>query len=181
MAMIIFSAFVLLSVSVLFGPNVTSRTKLSGFKLPTDSKHDSGHSLNHSPFDYAFSEGGSDLSHFKPEVIDANENLGQHHTIKEIYKLGYNDGIRNYEYGSSIPSGNYDVLTNNQPPPQAPHESFESNRNYGYDYSHDSSSHKRKNKVGFGTIISLLALGRIIKDSGFTSNGNFDFNHLLLN
>jgi len=179
MAMSIFFIVMLLSVSLLFGPNVTSRPKVLRYEYPRDTMHDPDNSLNQNSLGYKLPDEGSGSHEFKPIVIDTNETPGSQRTIKDIYKLGYTDGIQNNDYGASLPDINNDVLTIHEPPRQAPHNRFDSDHNYGY--SHDSTYHKKKNKIGFGTLLSFLALGRIIKDTGFTSNGNFDFNYFIFN
>lgn len=100
-------------------------------------------------------------------------------TLEEIYKMGYEDSSKNIEFGTSLPEN---------------HESFQFTQSYSsmnideketFEYDDyeptppplppKQGSSGGGNKFGFGTLMSMFALFRSVKELGFNAEGRFDY------
>jgi hypothetical protein len=112
------------------------------------------------------------LGHQSAKFTDGKGNIISF-TIEEIYNLGYEDARNENAFGESLPKN---------------HESMSFRRlDYGFNYDdisynqmYSSPPTSKKSKLGIGTIISLFALARTIKDLGFVQ-GRFELNVLISN
>lgn len=112
------------------------------------------------------------LGHQSAKFTDGKGNIISF-TIEEIYKLGYEDARNENAFGESLPKN---------------HESMSFRRlDYGFNYDdisynqmYSSPPTSKKSKLGIGTIISLFALARTVKDLGFVQ-GRFELNVLISN
>lgn len=106
-------------------------------------------------------------------------------TIEEIYKMGYDDGIKNDDYGSSLPE-NHETFYFSSSSTESSTTSAFSTSDFEYDYKPTtpqfppSPPPKKKSNIGFGTLLSMFGLFRSVKELGFV-NGAFDFNFFKAN
>jgi len=104
-------------------------------------------------------------------------------TLEEVYKMGFDDSTQEKDYTSSLPvdhaSMGYFV-----PQSQSATSSL-SSIDEGFDLNNyqPSSPPPAQKKGGFGisTAVTLFAIGRTVKDLGFTPEGRFEFPLLVSN
>lgn len=98
-------------------------------------------------------------------------------TLEEIYKLGYEDGVKKYDYGTSLPENHETILFSS-----SSGASF--NDDFEYDYKPTQPPlpphQQKKSKLGFSTLMAMFALFRSVKELGF-ANGRFDVNYFKTN
>lgn len=115
---------------------------------------------------------GSDDLSYKGDKINLPSDVVSF-TMEEVYRLGYQDGQNKDNFGESLPKNHASM-------------SFRSlDSGFKYDdayYNHDylAPPTPKKSKFGLGTMISLFALGKTIKELGFVQ-GRFDWNILVTN
>ncbi len=106
------------------------------------------------------------------------QTTGPSWTIEEIYKMGYDDGMKNDDYGSSLPENHETFHFSSSSTGSSSNSAF-STSDFEYDYKPTTPpfppSPKKKSNIGFGTLLSMFGLFRSVKELGFV-NGAFDFN-----
>ncbi len=121
--------------------------------------------------------------------------LEQLYTIDEIYKLGYEDGSSSKEYGFSLPD-NHDELIVTSKVANSQNAKYsgtyndidaDADMNFNYDDYQPttpplppSPPKSRGSGVGFGTLMSMFALFRSVKEMGFV-NGRFELQYFKSN
>ena len=109
----------------------------------------------------------------RPSVRDENTNGGvSSFTMEEVYRLGYEDAQKENQFGESLPVNFKSMSFKNS--------AFDYDYNDYADYNDYSPPPQKKSKFGMGTIMSLFALGRTVKELGF-HDGRFDFNLFVAN
>jgi hypothetical protein len=164
-------ATLLFSAKVLITPNASSRSNTSGGAKLTQTELDM--MRNNNAYDNGFDMG-----------IDVDADAGQQSwTMEEIYKLGYKDGqaMNENEEGRSLPDNHESFIFTSK-------SKSRYNDNFEYDYQpttppQPSSSSSFGSKIGFGTLLSMFALFRSMKELGCNPNsgGNFDMEYFKVN
>jgi len=104
-------------------------------------------------------------------------------TMEDVYKMGFEDAAQVRDHGASLPmdhaSMGYFAAT-------ASRRTSASNGEDDVDWNDYQSSTSptpppKKGGLGMGSILSLLAIGRAVKDMGFNQDGAFDFPLLVAN
>jgi hypothetical protein len=128
---------------------------------------------NFKTYDY---EGDTSMPMTHPNTISDNK-----FTMEEIYKLGFEDASQSNEYGTSLPPAADSFFFSSK----KTSTSAMRNTDYSYDNMDDyiipPKKQRPKTRLGMGTILSLMAIGRTVKEMGFTAEGRFDLNLLIVN
>lgn len=177
MAMGIFFVMMLFSISFLISPIAFQRSKSTKYGYPLDKMNGSYYSKTKS-LSHNFSDKVSAALDLDSTTENTVEISGLKYTIGELYDFGFKDAIQRKDYGTSLPGVDTDDLTYQEIATPTVVDSIDPDDDYSY--SHEDKPQKKK-RIGLSTVLSSLALVRIVKDIGFTSNGKFDINHLVLN
>lgn len=109
------------------------------------------------------------------------KTTGVSFTMEEIYKLGFEDGAEKKKFGTSLPD-NHETFTFTELASTS--ASTTSLDDFEYDYQPTTPplppSSSKGSKLGLGTLFSMFALFRTVKELGFV-NGGFDMNYFLAN
>jgi len=100
-------------------------------------------------------------------------------TMDQVYKMGFDDASNDEIYGTSLPP-NYESMTfSSDTVPSRPQSRYLDEDMY---IPPPPPPPPAKSKFGMGTMMSLFALGRAVKDLGFAPGTNrFDLNLLMAN
>ena len=134
-------------------------------------------------------EKGTKLTQTEIDMMNQQQHQQQHRrqsqgpsfTVEEIYKMGYDDATKSLDFGTSLPENyeSFHFTTSSSNSGEQEEETFE------YDYkpttpplpnyhtNGGNSNTNRGSKIGFGTLMSMFALFRSVKELGFR-DGRFD-------
>jgi hypothetical protein len=98
-----------------------------------------------------------------------NENMGAF-TMEDVYKLGFQDAQNESPFGESLPSDHASMNFKSSSSSTTSTYNFDDYADYN-DYL--PPPQPKKSKMGMGTVMSLFALGREVKELGF-ADGRFD-------
>lgn len=110
------------------------------------------------------------------------------YTVEEIYKLGYEDGSKEEQYGVSLPE-NHDVLyvTSKAKETKMQKDNHDNDADMHFDYDDYQPttppvppSTSKGSGIGFGTLMSCFALFRSVKEMGFV-DGRFELQYFKSN
>lgn len=125
------------------------------------------HSGTSSPYNAPLSEGLSSESAVK-------------WSMEDVYKLGFDDASQGNDYKQSLPVDHGSIgyfVSKSRNAAAIDEEDMD-----WTDYEPNSPPPpEKKGGFGFGTVMSLFAIGRVVKDMGFSPDGNFDHNLLIAN
>jgi len=102
-------------------------------------------------------------------------------TMEDVYKMGFDDATNGKDYRQSLPEdhdsiGHFAPKSSRKTMATDDEDMDWSN----YEPSNPPSSQK-KGGFGISTVMSLFAVGRVVKDMGFNQDGNFDAPLLVAN
>jgi len=123
-----------------------------------------------------YSSSTLDLENSLQSTTDPIPSMANQWTIDDIYKMGFDDATEGLKYGDSLANIPSDISITHAPP-QRTASSFSHNDDVNWNNIPES----KKSKFGFGSAMALFAIGRVIKDMGFTSDGRFDVQLLSAN
>lgn len=98
-------------------------------------------------------------------------------TMDQVYKMGFDDASNDEIYGTSLPP-NHESMTFSSSDTVQPRSRYLDEDMYVPPPPPPPST---KSKFGMGTMMSLFALGRAVKDLGFTPDNRFDFTLFMAN
>jgi len=104
-------------------------------------------------------------------------------TMEDVYKMGFDDAAQVKDHGASLPTNHasmgYFAATASR---RTSTSNGEDNVDWNdYESPTSPTPPKKKGGLGMGSILSLLAIGRAVKDMGFNVEGKFDFPLLVAN
>jgi len=108
----------------------------------------------------------------------SSESVGKW-TMEEIYKMGFDDSTQGKRYLQSLPVDHDSIghFVSKSRSTMADEEDMD-----WADYeAANPPPPQKKGGFGIGTVMSLFAIGRVVKDMGFSADGNFDVNLLVAN
>mmetsp|Transcript_14930 Transcript_14930/g.21365 ORF Transcript_14930/g.21365 Transcript_14930/m.21365 type:complete len:388 (-) Transcript_14930:347-1510(-) len=119
------------------------------------------------------------LHHSYPPQMDDRAQSSM--TIKEIYELGYEDCSANRENGSSLPE-KYEEMIVVKDVKQHPNHDFDYPMDNLSSYPPPPPQPPKAKSFGIGSIMSIFAIGRAVKEMGFPPNsGRFDPSYFMAN
>jgi len=100
-------------------------------------------------------------------------------TMEDVYKLGFDDASQEKDYRQSLPVGHEHI---GHFVSKSRNLASEDDEDMDWtNYEPTSPPPQKKGGFGFGTVMSLFAIGRVVKDMGFSPDGQFDHNLLIAN
>jgi len=120
-----------------------------------------------------------------PYNAPVNGGLSPESTVKwsmeDVYKLGFDDATQGNDYRQSLPVDHDSIGHFVSRSPATVTIDDEDMDWTNYEPSSPPPPPEKNGGFGFGTLMSLFAIGRVVKDMGFTADGTFHPSLLIAN